>query len=125
MSYFDEPGDLALNEDEDDIVISEDIEALAQQIALGLLCLPGTWHWDLDEGFPLLGIMFTSTTQVAVMYSTMTEYFLSFEDVVEVVDLQINPTRIQGKNIANVQFVLQTSFGRLSSRDIYLPQVNL
>lgn len=125
MSYFDDPGDLALNEDEDDIVISEDIEALAQQIALGLLCLPGTWHWDLDEGFPLLGIMFTSTTQVAVMYSTMTEYFLSFEDVVEVVDLQINPTRIQGKNVANVQFVLQTSFGRLSSRDIYLPQVNL
>jgi len=125
MSYFDESGDLALNLDEDDIVISEDIEALAQQIALGLLCLPGTWHWDLDEGFPLLGIMFTSTTQVAVMYSTMTEYFLSFEDVVEVVDLQINPTRIQGKNIANVQFVLQTSFGRLSSRDIYLPQVNL
>lgn len=124
-STFDEPGDLALNDDETDIVFDEGIEALAQQIALGLICLVGTWSWDLNEGFPLLQLVFSSATSLGLAYSSLKEYFESFPDVISILDLQLNPERIDGRNVVNVQFSLDTEFGVLHSKDIYLPDIQI
>lgn len=122
MSTFDEPGDLALNDLEDDLVFDEGIDALAQQIALGLICLRGTWAWNLDEGFPLLQLVFSSSTQLGLVYNELVDYFESFPDVLEVQDLQLNPGTSEGKSVVNLQFVLSTTFGTLHSSDVYLPE---
>ncbi len=121
---FNTPGDLAFDEDTADWVWDEELDSLAQQVALGFVCLRGTWYFDLSQGFPML-MMFTSIANLAYADRLIREYLMSFEDILEVLSLEINPTEdTDGKVLANVKFTCRTSFGTLSSSDMYMPQIS-
>lgn len=122
MSAFDEPGDLALNEDETDFVLGSGASVLSQHIAMGFLILPGTWKFNRAEGFPLFETTFVTTFRLPFLKQVIRRYLENFEDVRRVIEVEVTPVRDDDDRvIANVTFKLETTFGPLDQRDVFMP----
>lgn len=122
MAAFDEPGDLALNEDETDFVLGSGASVLSQHIAMGFLILPGTWKFNLAEGFPLFETAFVTTFRLPFLKQIIRRYLESFADVKRVAEIDIIPmVDDEERVVANVTFKLDTTFGPLDQRDIFMP----
>jgi hypothetical protein len=121
MASFDVPGDIALSSDGKHFVLSEAIEALAAKICLGFLVLPGTWEFDLNQGFPMFDASFVVSWKIGFLDSAIRVYLESFEEVEGIKDLQIELVESGGNTIAQVTFELFTIYGDLSPTQAYLP----
>jgi hypothetical protein len=122
MPAFDEPGDLALNEDETDFVLGSGASVLSQQIAMGFLILPGTWKFDRSQGFPLFETAFVTTFRLPFLKQIVRKYLETFADVKRVIDVDIIPIRDDlDRVVANVIFSVETTFGVLDQTDIFMP----
>ena len=123
MVAFNQPGDIALDAGATDFVFGDSTEALVQQMASGLLIIPGTWKFDLKAGFELFELSFVTTWRLPFLEGELRRYFLGFADVREIESLSVSPVRTSDTEVlAQVTFSLILKDGsKITNQDVYLP----
>lgn len=117
---LDSTGDLEIGNN-DDLILVDGIDSIAQSLAIGLRFFQGEWFLDLRIGFPYFEEVLRKAPDLNVVRSLFREAILATEGVLAISDLALD---YDGTTRSlSVSFSAQTTEGPLEfDRELIIPQ---
>ena len=109
MTAFHVPGDLDLTEDESDLLICENADALQQQMSRGLQIFKGFYLYDLQEGILVIDGIATKNASASMQEQEIRDFLGTFESITSVDRITLRADR--STRILFVDYAVSTSFG--------------
>lgn len=118
MACFNVPGDVGLNDDESDLVLVQGVQAIVQQIRVGLQVFRGRWKYDRNAGVPFIEAILVNNPDMRVVRAIFWTYLMSVDGVssIEALDLRLD----RAERILYVDFRLKTEAGEIAEDSVGL-----
>lgn len=106
--------DLVINEN--DFLVIDDAERVAQQIKIQLLTFLGEWFLDVTHGMPYLDYVLVKNPNIELIRQIFREAILSVDDVKDVNSIEIDYDARQ--RVMKLEYEAETAYGLVTRKEV-------
>jgi hypothetical protein len=120
MPTFDFPGDIMLTPGGTSIMLASGASRVKQRLKVGIETILGTYKYDPSKGLPWFDWL--DRTQRVVIETELRKFFLSYPEVLTIVNLALTVTKATRQ--LSVRYELKLKSAELITDTIAIAQVN-